>query len=92
MAVGEVVVDREPPLAGLGVEPDGFVLPAGEHDRGSETLVDAVEVGVGERAAEWQLLAALDGDEHEAHCLVPDPPSLRVFPALRRNAIARPSR
>jgi hypothetical protein len=40
-------------------------LLAGEQHRGGDMLTDVAEVGVGERAAERELLAALDGHEHE---------------------------
>jgi hypothetical protein len=65
-AIGEIVVDGDPLLPGVGVEAQRLGLLAGEPHRGGDAPADAVEVGVGERAAERQLLAALDRDEHEA--------------------------
>jgi hypothetical protein len=66
VAVGEIVVDGDPVLPGVGVEAQRLGLLAGEPHRGGDAPADAAEVGVGERAAERQLLAALDHDEHEA--------------------------
>jgi hypothetical protein len=66
VAVRELVVDGDPLRACIVVEGEECLLLAGEQNGSGKLTADLHEVLVAQGAAEGQLLAALDGDQHEA--------------------------